>query len=81
MHQGIAEDECNIIVTGRGSQGVMGLFHWSRPVGIYVFFQSWDQCLQGWLGSVVVLGLSGRVSEISNMFDISMTFADPCNRP
>ena len=33
---------------------VIGLFHWSRPVGNYVFFERRDQCLQGWLGPVVV---------------------------
>ena len=32
----------------------MGLFHWSRPVGNHVFFESRDQCLQGRLGSVVL---------------------------
>ena len=26
-------------------------------------------------------GLSARVGEISNMFDISTTVSDPCNRP
>ena len=29
-----------------------------------------DQCLQGWLGSVVVYWPVGIVGEISNMFDI-----------
>ena len=34
----------------------------------------------GW-GRLQVTGLSGRVGEISNMFDISMTVADPCIGP
>ena len=51
----------------------MGVF---LSVTMY-FFESRDQCLQGWLGSVVV---SRPVGEIF-MFDISTTVADPCNRP
>ena len=60
---------------------LMQVFHWSRPVGNYVFFESRDQCLQGWLGSVVVSRYVGRVGEISNKFDISTTVPNPCNRP
>ena len=33
---------------------VILMFHWSRPVGNYVIFESRDQCLQCLLGLVVV---------------------------
>ena len=32
----------------------MGMFDWGGPVCNYVFLESRDQCLHGWLGSVVV---------------------------
>ena len=54
---------------------LMQVFHWSRQAGNYAFLESWDQCLHGRLQ---VTSLSGRVGEISNMLDISMTIADPC---
>ena len=57
---------------------VMQVFHWSRQAGNYTFLESWDQCLHGRLQ---VTGLLGRLGEISNMFDVSMTVADPCIRP
>ena len=53
----------------------MQVFHWSRQAGNYAFLESRDQCLHGQLQ---VTGLSGRVTEIANMFDISMAVADPC---
>ena len=59
----------------------MGVFYWGRPVGNYVFLESRDQCLQGQLGSVVVSWPVGVSREISNMFDIPTTIANPCNRP
>ena len=55
----------------------MQVFHWGRPVGNYAFFESLEQCLQGRL---YFPGLSERVSEFSNMFEISTIVADPCNR-
>ena len=33
---------------------MMLVFRWNRPVGNYVFFECWDQCLHGRLGLVVV---------------------------
>ena len=33
---------------------LMGMFHQNRPVSNYVFFEGQEQCLQSWLGSVVV---------------------------
>ena len=57
---------------------VMQVFYWSRQAGNYTFLESWDQCLYGRLQ---VTGLLGRLGEISNMFDVSMTVADPCIRP
>ena len=53
----------------------MHCFHWNRQAGNYAFLEGRDQCLHGRLQ---VTGLSGRVGEISNMFDISTTVADPC---
>ena len=35
-------------------QQIMGVFHWSRRVSNYGFFEGREQCLQGQLGSVVV---------------------------
>ena len=59
----------------------MQVFHWSQQAGNYAFLESRDQCLHGRLGSVANYRLLGRVGEISNMFDISTTVADPCFRP
>ena len=54
-YQQLRSDEIIDISTHRMFLGlIMGVFHWSRPVGNYVFFESRDQCLQGQLGSVVV---------------------------
>ena len=33
---------------------IMQVFHWGRPVGNYVVFESREQCLQGRLGLDVV---------------------------
>ena len=33
---------------------VMGVFHWGRLVGNYRFFEGQEQCLQSWIGLVVV---------------------------
>ena len=57
---------------------LMQVFHWIRQSSNYAFLESRDQCLHGRLQ---VTGLSGRVGEISNIFDISMTIADPCSQP
>ena len=56
----------------------MQVFHWSQPVGNYASLEGWDQCLHGRL---YLPGLSLWVGEISNMFEISTTVADPCIRP
>ena len=39
---------------------IMGLFHYSQLVGNWVFFVGREQCLQSWLGSVVVSWLFHR---------------------
>ena len=54
----------------------MQVFHWGRPVGNYVFFESQDQCLQGGLGLVVISPACWGESVIRGT-----TVADPCNRP
>ena len=57
---------------------LMQVFHWIRQAGNYAFLESRDQCLHDRLQ---VTSLSGRVGEISHMFDISMAIADPCISP
>ena len=34
-----------------------GLFHWGHLAGNYGFYMGQEQCLQSWLGSVVISGL------------------------
>ena len=55
-----------------------------QPTGLYVFFESRDQCLQGRLGSVQGCNFPvcrGESVKYQTCFDISFTVADPCNRP
>ena len=59
----------------------MGVFHWGRHVGNYELFEGLEQCLQSWLGLVVVPSLLQRISKISNMSDISPTLDNSVSGP
>ena len=43
-----------MLQNGCGQVCLMGMFHWSRPVGNDVFLMGQEQCLQSRLGSVLV---------------------------
>ena len=49
-----------IMINSSQNSFYMRVFHWSRPVSNYVFFESRDQSLHGLLQSVVVSRIDSK---------------------
>ena len=59
---------------------LLGVFHWGHLVANYEIFECQEQCLQSWLGLVVVCR-SRWINKISNMFHISPSLSNSGSGP